>query len=139
MPMRLDRLAKATFDAAAATPYEQEVRRAEERVLADRVMWLASGSPNPQVRAEASLKLQGLAARQVSTPEAERAQRMLLAADIKRFLERPADPAKPIYAPDAPPGAPIGGDIGMDWLATAPFCNWSPDHPDWWTESPWLM
>ena len=23
-------------------------------------------------------------------------------------------------APDAPPGAPIGGDPGMDWLAPAP-------------------
>ena len=64
--------------------YEQEVRRAEERVLVDRVMWLASGSPNPQVRAEASLKLQMLGARQVAAPEAERAQRLLLSADIKR-------------------------------------------------------
>jgi hypothetical protein len=126
----IDRLAKATFDATAATPYEQEVRRAEERVLVDRVMWLASGSPNPQVRAEASLKLQMLGARQVATPEAERAQRLLLSADIKRFLDRPGDPIKPIYAPDAPPGAPIGGDIGMDFLAPVPFCNWSASHPD---------
>ena len=38
------------------------VRRAEERVLVDRVMWLASGSPNAQVRAVASYKLQGLMA-----------------------------------------------------------------------------
>ena len=128
----IDRLAKATFDATAATPYEQEVRRAEERVLVDRVMWLASGSPNPQVRAEASLKLQMIGARQVAAPEAERAQRLLLSADIKRFLDRPGDPAKPIYAPDAPPGAPIGGDTGMDFLAPVPFCNWSPGHPDWW-------
>jgi hypothetical protein len=135
----IDRLTKATFEAAAATPYEQEVRRAEERVLVDRVMWLAAGSPNPQVRALASLKLQGLAARQVAAPEAEHAQRVLLAADIKRFLDRPGDPLKPIYAPEAPPGAPIGGDTGMDWLATAPLCNWSVDHPDWWSGSPWLM
>jgi hypothetical protein len=100
-------------------------------VLVDRVMWLASGSPNPQVRAVASYKLQGLG-RGRSPPEAERAQRLLLAADIKRFLERPGDPIKPIYAPDAPPGAPIGGDTGMDWLAPVPFCNWSDSHPDWW-------
>src|ERR1043165_1588999 len=33
----LDRLAKATFDAAAATPYEAEIRRATERVLVDQV------------------------------------------------------------------------------------------------------
>ncbi|MEI9976615.1 MAG: zinc-dependent metalloprotease [Ignavibacteriota bacterium] len=56
----IDRLAKAVFDVPAATPYEQEVRRAEERVLVDRVMWLASGSPNAQVRAAASYKLQKL-------------------------------------------------------------------------------
>jgi hypothetical protein len=85
------------------------------------------------------LKLQGLATRQVATPDAERAQRLLLAADIKRFLERPAEPGKPIYAPDAPPGAPIGGDTGMDFLAPVPVCTWSPEHPDWWKESPWLM
>ena len=51
----LDRLTKAVFDAVTAIAYEAEVRRAEERVLVDRVMWLASGSPNAQVRAIASL------------------------------------------------------------------------------------
>ena len=135
----IDRLTKAVFDAPAATPYEQEVRRAEERVLVDRVMWLASGSPNAQVRALAAYKLQGLAGRQTVASEAEKAQRMLLAADIKRFLDRPADPLHPIVAPAAPPGAPIGGDPGMDWLAPVPVCTWSDAHPEWWTESPWLM
>ena len=42
----IDRLVKATFDAPAASPYEAEIRRAEERVLVDRVTWLATGSPN---------------------------------------------------------------------------------------------
>ena len=64
--------------------------------------------------------------------EAEQAQHALLAADIKRFLDRPADPLRPIPAPDAPPGAPIGGDPGMDWLAPAPLCTWSGAHPAWW-------
>ena len=45
----IDRLTKATFDAPVASPYEAEVRRAEERVLVDRVMWLATGAPNGQV------------------------------------------------------------------------------------------
>jgi len=135
----IDRLAKAVFDAPAATPYEQEVRRAEERVLVDRIMWLAAGSPNAQVRAVAAYKLQGLASRQTVTGEAEKAQRLLLAADIKRFLERPAESIRPIVAPDAPPGAPIGGDPGMDWLAPVPVCSWSDAHPDWWMESPWPM
>src|SRR5579885_2161521 len=54
----IDRLTKAIFDAPAATPYEAEIRRAEERVLVDRVMWLAQAAPNSEVRAIASLKLQ---------------------------------------------------------------------------------
>jgi len=130
----IDRLTKATFDAPVASPYETEIRRAEERVLVDRVMWLATGAPNGQVRAIASLKLSKLAARlkgETAASESEQAQHALLAADIKRFLERPADPMKPIPAPDAPPGAPIG-DPGMDWLAQPPPCSWSGVHPDWW-------
>jgi hypothetical protein len=125
----IDRLSKAIFDAPAATPYEAEVRRAEERVFVDRVTWLASGSPNGQVRAIASFKLGKLAARlrtETAQGEAEQAQRLLLSADIKRFLERPAaDAMRVMPAPDAPPGAPIG-DPGMDWLAPAPGCTWKP-------------
>jgi hypothetical protein len=119
----IDRLTKAIFDASVANAYEAEVRRAEERVLVDRVTWLATGAPNGQVRAIASLKLSKLAARlrsEVIQSEPEQAQRMLLTADIKRFLERPADPAHSMPAPDAPPGAPIG-DYPQDWLAPAPW------------------
>ncbi len=115
----IDRLTKAIFDAPAANAYESEVRRSEERVLVDRVMWLATGAPNSQVRAIASLKLSKLATRlrsEVITSEPEQAQRTLLAADIKRFLERPADPTRPMPSPTAPPGAPIG-DSPLDWLA----------------------
>src|SRR5205085_4553465 len=59
----IDRLTAATWDAPTANAYEASVRRAEERVLVDRVMWLALASPNSQVRAIASMKLQKLAAR----------------------------------------------------------------------------
>ena len=88
-------------------------------------MWLASASPNSQVRAIASMKLTKLAARlRTALPktEADGAQRTLIAADIKRFVERPMDAARPIplVAPDAPPGAPIG-DMPMDWLAPPPW------------------
>jgi hypothetical protein len=119
----LDRLTKATFDAATANAYEAEVRRAEERVLVDRMMWLATGSPNSQVRATASMKLSNLAARlksEAGKSEPDHAQHTLLAADIKRFLDRPAEVVKPVYAADAPPGAPIG-DVPMDWLALPPY------------------
>jgi hypothetical protein len=137
----IDRLAAATFDAPSSTPYEAAVRRAEERVLVDRLMWLALASPNSQVRAIASLKLSKLASRlkaAVAKTEADSAQHLLIAADIKRFLERPIDPARPIAhaAPDAPPGAPIG-DEGNDWLAPPPWYSRSIAFSfDGWEEQP---
>ena len=120
----IDKLVKATFDATTSGTYEAEVRRATERVLVDRVMWLASAAPNAQVRAIASLKLQRLAARmraEVGRTEGDVAAHTLLAADIKRFLERPtADLQKVIPASAAPPGAPIG-DLPQEWLARPPY------------------
>jgi hypothetical protein len=136
----IDRLSRATFDAPAGSTYEAEIRRAEERVLVDRTMWLATGAPNGQVRAIASWKLAKLAARlkaDASAGEAEQAQHALLAADIKRFLERPAETMRIMPAPESPPGAPIGGDPGMDWLAPPPVCTWSDAHPDWWAGVGW--
>ncbi len=131
----IDRLTKATFDAPAAGEYEAAVKRAEEQVLIDRLTWLAAASQQTDVRAMASLKLSRLADRmkgESGSGEAEQAHRLLLAADIKRFLERPADPSRvvPIPPPDAPPGAPIG-DMGMDWLSP-PSCRWSATRPDAW-------
>ena len=138
----IDRLTTATFDAATASPYEAAVRRAEERVLVDRVMWLADASPNSQVRAIASLRLSKLAARlkaAVNKTEADTAQRALIVADVKRFLERPLDLARPIpfAAPDAPPGAPIG-DPGESWLARPSPFGRSRAAFDWnyWEEEP---
>ena len=121
----LERLSAATFGAAAATPYQAEVRRAAQRVLVDRVTWLATASTNAQVRAVASAWLQtqgdGLRAK-VAANDAERAHQTLLAADIKRFLERSADAPPIMPAPPAPPGAPIG-DEDRGWLDPAPW--WS--------------
>ncbi len=119
----IDRLTAATFDAPTATAYEAAVRRAEERVLIDRLMWVASAAPNSQVRAIAALKLSRLASRlktAVAKTDADTAQRTLIAADIKRFLERPAEVARMLPAPEAPPGAPIG-DLPFDWLAAPPM------------------
>ncbi|MBP7779864.1 MAG: zinc-dependent metalloprotease [Acidobacteria bacterium] len=132
----IDRLTKATFDAVTASAYEAEVRRAAERVLVARVQWLAMSAPNGQVRAVASLKLQRLAARlrtaAAAKAEADQAQHTLLAADIKRFLERPsADPSKIVPASPAPPGAPIG-DLGQNWLLAPPKCSWDDSNPGAW-------
>lgn len=113
----IDRLVKATFDAPAATPYEAEVRRAEQRVLVDRVMWLATAAPNAQVRATAQKKLASLAShfKALAKSEADQAHFALLDSDIYRFVNRPAETSRTIPPPDAPPGAPIG-EPAQDWL-----------------------
>jgi Met-zincin/Domain of unknown function (DUF5117) len=110
----------ATFDAAAATPYEQEIRRATRRALVERLIWLAGGAPMPQVRAVASaalLRVEQMATTGPANPSsADGAAQTVLAADIKRFLERPMEPIKSPSTYDAPPGAPIG-EAPLDWLA----------------------
>jgi hypothetical protein len=137
----IDRLVRATFDQPTSGAYEQAVRRAEERVLVDRLTWLAAAAPNAQVRAIASFKLERLQARAAdvgpaaagSLAEAERAHRLLLAADIKRFLERSMTDAmsgRLIPTSSAPPGAPIG-DMGMDFLSR-PLCSWDDVDPSAW-------
>jgi hypothetical protein len=138
----IDRLIKATFEQSTTNNYEAEIKRAIERVLVDRVAWLAAAAPNAQVRAIASLKLDQIANRvrpaagaAAAGPQAEseRAHRMLLAADIKRFLERPMNDAMSarIVPPlAAPPGAPIG-DSGMHFLSR-PECSWDDVNPEWW-------
>jgi hypothetical protein len=85
----------------------------------------------PQVRAIASQALKTRMSTASSTPglTGERAAHAtLLAADIKRFLERPSVPATRIETPEAPPGAPIG-QPAMEFLrryepACAGFERW---------------
>ncbi len=130
----IDKLTAATFDAADDDAYEAAVKRAEQRVLVSRVMWLAQGSPNSDVRAIASLRLTKLAARMRNSPgteDAEIGHRALLAADIKRFLERSQESVGIVPMEPAPPGAPIG-DLGQDWLSTPGWCAWDDQAPWRW-------
>jgi Met-zincin len=122
----VDRLTQATFAGVTTTPYEAAVKRASSRVLVDRLMWLASVAPDSQVRAIASRKLQRLAARNgtATANELDTAHALLIAADIKRFLERPAETARMPTTTNAPPGAPIGGNVPQNWLATPTWCLW---------------
>ena len=123
----IDALRIAAFTGAAASPYEQEIRRATARALVERLMWLAGGAPMPQVRAEASSALAKIQAGDgAATGASDRAAQALMAADIKRFLERPLDPIRTPTTYDAPPGAPIG-DGGMDWLMSPSWCAWERD------------
>jgi hypothetical protein len=112
----IDRLVAAAFDAKPGTAYEAEVNRAVRRALVDRLMVLAGQAPMPQVRAIASSRLRTLQGRMQGGVANAHAQ--LVAADIKRFLERPMEPARPIAPPEVPPGAPIGS-LDEDWCALA--------------------
>jgi hypothetical protein len=103
----IDRLIVAVFDDKPANSYESLVNRAVERALVDRLITLAAQAPMPEVRAVATERLRRLQSRaEPAAPDTAHAQ--LIAADIKRFLERPMEPARPIAAPEVPPGAPIG-------------------------------
>jgi hypothetical protein len=111
-------LMKATFGAATSSPYEAEIARAVERVVADRLMDTAANARMPQVRAIAQAALTGIGG---SDPH-----RALLVQDIRRFSERSAS-APYVTTPSAPPGAPIG-DPGMNhlWRMVEPVCSQDP-------------
>jgi Met-zincin/Domain of unknown function (DUF5117) len=114
----IDSLIKATFQATATSPYAQEIRRATSRALVERLIWLAGGAPMPQVRAIASRALTDMQHpdfNSASIAPGDTTAHQLMAADIKRFLERPMEPIRTPATFDAPPGAPIG-DMPLDWL-----------------------
>ena len=78
----------------------------------------------PEVRAEASDALRKIqTGAHALAGKDDRAAQALLAADIKRFLDRPGDPVRTPTTYDAPPGAPIG-DSALDWLVSPPWCAW---------------
>ena len=120
----VDRLFASTFGVESANAYEAEIARAVQRVVVEHLMTLAAGAEMPQVRAIATHKLQQRQQRLSGAAASASAHASLLAADIKRFLDRPFAPATRADLPTAPPGAPIG-DPGMDWLGRMePLCGW---------------
>ncbi len=133
----IDQLIDATFGMDPQNPYEAEVNRAVERVVMDRLMELAGGADMPQVRAVASMRLERkrneLAEWATQDNEADAAHYALVARDIKRFLERPAEAVADADALAAPPGAPIG-EPAMNWLGGMEHvCSWR----DSWGETWW--
>ena len=114
----IDRLVAAAFDAMPANPYEMLVNRAVQRALVDRLMTVAGQAPMAEVRAVTAERLRRLQARTQALTGTDAATARLIAADIKRFLERPMEPARPIPAPEIPPGAPIGS-AEEEWCGIA--------------------
>jgi hypothetical protein len=122
----IDQLVSATFAPDSTNAYEAEISRAIQRVVVEQLMTLANGAEMPQVRAIATQKLQQRQQRLTSlaaTTGSPGAHASLLAADIRRFLDRPYAPATRTELPTPPPGAPIG-DLDMEWL-----CSWRPYLP----------
>ncbi|HJR59869.1 MAG TPA: zinc-dependent metalloprotease [Vicinamibacterales bacterium] len=120
----LAKLVLATFRPPSADAYEAEIQRAVQRVVVERLMTLAADADMAQVRAIATGYLKsliaGLPAAGTSPGTAHGA---LLAADIKRFVDRPAAPATRTAIPGPPPGAPIG-EPAMEWLwRLEPLCS----------------
>jgi hypothetical protein len=132
----VDSLVSVGFRAAAATPYEAEVQRAVQRIIVDELVDVAGGAAMAQVRAVATYKLREIATDMgdaevvrgaSATAQVAAAHSMLLADDIRRFLERGVTAVAPRFAaPTAPPGAPIG-EPTLDWLrAMEPPCMLMP-------------
>lgn len=120
----LDTLDSATFGASTASDYEAEVARAVQRVYVDNLIRLAATADMPQVRAVASQRLrQRMNEAHTTDGSAASAHAMLLADDIKRFLERPAPPQPRLETPQPPPGAPIG-EPTLEWIRRLePVCS----------------
>jgi hypothetical protein len=119
----IDRLREAASVKQARSAYEAEIVRAMQYVLVDNLMALATTGSMPQARALATYKLRAMV-RDLgqagtggpgATNVAQLATATYLADEIKRFLDRPSQPAQRIAVPEAPPGAPIG-QPAMNWL-----------------------
>jgi hypothetical protein len=123
------RIVTAVFQPAIASPFEAEIARAIQRVLASRLMDLAATAPMSEVRAIATYQLNAIETRMKAASArtldvAETAHRRLLAAAVRRFLDRPTDAATRILAvPPLPPGAPIG-ESPLDYLMGLDGCAW---------------
>jgi hypothetical protein len=120
----IDRIFAATFGPVPPDAYQAEIQRAVQRVVVEHLMTLAASADMSQVRAIASAKLKSRASvLPTAATTLAGAHGALLAADIKRFLDRPATPATRTALPSAPPGAPIG-EPAMEWLRhIEPFCS----------------
>jgi hypothetical protein len=96
-------------------PYQAAVGRAVQRVMVERLMWLAQTARSSEVKAIATLKLRAYLAQLPDVNTAQlvgsaegTAHVMALAADVRRFLERPWDPQALPRPFTPPPGMPIG-------------------------------
>ncbi len=114
----IDSIIAATSKSPGDDPYHTALGRTAQRVVVDRLIWLAATTRSPEVRSIATFRLRTLADELAALPglrprerqgEAEGAAHLTqLLADISRYLARPWDPQS-LPRPFVPPmGAPIG-------------------------------
>jgi hypothetical protein len=112
----LDAVIEKSFAGAPKDPRRAELQRVVQWVTVRRMIGLSSdpkASPMVRARVDAALRTLGGRLRPASASGPEAAQRAFLAAEIRRYLERPeGDTARRPEPPEPPPGQPIG---------TAPF------------------
>lgn len=117
----LSRVLRASFGAQTDGAYEEQIKRAVEGVVLDRIKWLATSASMPQVRSVSTSVLQQIHA-DLTGSDMPHAATIVL--DIERFLEHPSEPSALPEVPSAPPGAPIG-EPSMDWIGwSQPWCTW---------------
>ncbi len=109
----MTRLVDGTWGApASATSRDAELRRVAQRAVLDRLVALAADPRAiPQARASAEYHLARLADRlraRRTGDVAQRAHEELAVRDVRRFLERTANPTEPTPPLALPPGTPIG-------------------------------
>ncbi len=96
-----------------ASGRDAALRRASQRAVLDGLLALAADrQATPQARASAEMQLAQLARRlegRRASDAAQRAHEELAARDVRRFLERSAEPTQPSRPVPLPPGTPIGG------------------------------
>jgi uncharacterized protein DUF4953/uncharacterized protein DUF5117 len=97
--------------------YQAAIGRAVQRVMLERLMWLAQTGRSSEARAIATMKLRAylaglpeVSAAQLAGAAEGTAHVMALATDIRRFLERPWDPQALPRPFTPPPGMPIGSE-----------------------------
>ena len=113
----IDALVGATWNGSAATPKLAALQRVTQRVVTEKLLWLAADSTAaPEVRAMAALKVGDLRTRAraklaAAKSDDERAHWLSIVNDCTRWIEKGELP-KSTRSLVAPPGDPFGIDPG---------------------------
>lgn len=108
----VDRLIATSFDGAATSGIDREIRNAQQVIIVQKLIALAGKDGSPAVRGVALLKLEHLSKRSAARgakADAESGAQGLLIADLIRRFQSATDPAAgALPEPTLPAGPPLG-------------------------------